>query len=565
MSTIKTLFCSLVSFAAITASAWEEGELVAYFPFDGDCLSKVNTDKNPERVIYYNSGNVEFSDDVKCSYVHENLGVAPRANMKSIHFTFPGSVTIDMTEFGLGTDCTRLTCEFFFKAVTTWAAWGTWTMMARLGVANEITAETGAPSFDNPQLFYVQNNGSSQFYGAVFNQDGVKTDDGKSYKSVSGSFNKSILDNTWHHAVLVIDGSNASKIRAWINVDYGTTKELTALEGYGWRVLAPGEGKRLYLQLGTSANKTGDLYIDEMRIFAGINATTAFQTASAPYACFWLRQIENKDLWENIADGAALLYCIYDQSFGTSAFDNWPVQSLSGSKTYCTADEVIRGAGREIWTKDRTERIRGLNTGALKDSSTWIEAGMYALRSPNLKSCTIEWLMRCSSDYSTFVDETKLKNYQTLLGFASNKDPYPFYVQLTSTNNVEGARRYYLRLDCTKLRDGGTPSETDRESAQFTIPTKTAFWNDGKWHHFAVTVSEPDATTGRQTFGFYVDYEQLGTASPKNYCWDGMRPTDFLRFSNGVWIDELRISKGVLPVGKFLSSRGLGGIQILLK
>lgn len=85
---------------------------------------------------------------------------------------------------------------------------------------------------------------------------------------------------------------------------------------------------------------------------------------------------------------------------------------------------------------------------------------------------------------------------------------------------------------------------------------------DGRWHHIAVTY-EPDGDNTASKV--YVDYKQIGTAKYNGRMVLG----DSLLYSSlaigndfSGWIDELRISKGVLTVNEMMRAVGPGTVVI---
>lgn len=71
--------------AALTASAYTDGEVIAYFPFDTDYASIVNTGKNP----------------------------ATFPTFGTVAITTGGRLALDLTAFGIDESINKMTFEFF--------------------------------------------------------------------------------------------------------------------------------------------------------------------------------------------------------------------------------------------------------------------------------------------------------------------------------------------------------------------------------------------------------------------------------------------------------------------
>ena len=83
---------------------------------------------------------------------------------------------------------------------------------------------------------------------------------------------------------------------------------------------------------------------------------------------------------------------------------------------------------------------------------------------------------------------------------------------------------------------------------------------DGKWHHIAATFQRVGNKT-RETF--FCDYKEICHSDGGNPLRTNLINSE-RRIGGGItgWIDEIRISKGVLPTDAFLRRQTLGLVII---
>ena len=121
-----------------------------------------------------------------------------------------------------------------------------------------------------------------------------------------------------------------------------------------------------------------------------------------------------------------------------------------------------------------------------------------------------------------------------------------------AVQGANGNKRYRTHVVTTKNTNFGMTGNSEAEAAV-----------DGKWHHIAATFAKEGSSTTRTTL--YCDYELASTGTTS-----GLLRTDLI-YSHllvggaieGV-IDEIRISKGVLPVEAFLRRKTLG-LMVIVK
>ena len=93
---------------------------------------------------------------------------------------------------------------------------------------------------------------------------------------------------------------------------------------------------------------------------------------------------------------------------------------------------------------------------------------------------------------------------------------------------------------------------------------------DGKWHHLAITMANFYDASGAQRMRrtLWLDYEKLG----ENTAAGWLTYLDGTKFGIGLAttaltgrIDELRITKGVLPSEKFLRAESIDGTCVIFR
>ena len=103
---------------------------------------------------------------------------------------------------------------------------------------------------------------------------------------------------------------------------------------------------------------------------------------------------------------------------------------------------------------------------------------------------------------------------------------------------------------------------TDPYAVTKTLAKNYAGMADGKWHHIAATFQNEGATSVRTTL--YCDYEMASTATTRGQIRTNL--VHSLLYVGGAiegHIDEIRISKGVLPADAFLRRQTQGLVLIL--
>jgi hypothetical protein len=167
-------------------------------------------------------------------------------------------------------------------------------------------------------------------------------------------------------------------------------------------------------------------------------------------------------------------------------------------------------------------------------------------------SFTIEWLMKLSACET---NAGLLRLSQSSTSFEGN-DPAP-------------AWRVYVRP--TSKRHLDFEARANTSTVQKYITTWTAFpsdLDDGRWHHYAITVEQINVSgTIKTELKLYRDYQSHGSQQFTGFV--AYPANDDCAFTIGAdnaftgYMDEIRISDGVLPVASFMRSMPTGTAVLL--
>ena len=153
----------------------------------------------------------------------------------------------------------------------------------------------------------------------------------------------------------------------------------------------------------------------------------------------------------------------------------------------------------------------------------------------DMKSMTVEFFMRGTKN--------EAKAWSTILrmyGNATGSDNSPFR-RLWSVGYSNAAGNLYVIKDI------------NGDSQATFYPDNNVSFADGKWHHIAVTFA-PD-NNGNTLCNIYKDYQQLGSQHTFNgemECGDYDTSSFAIGSRYNGYIDEVRVSKGVLTVDQML-------------
>ena len=374
-------------------------------------------------------------------------------------------------------------------------------------------------SNDGMQFVAKQSSGNMKFTYSI-----CMTENGRPYVNVYDSSDnlmdttgnskfyasRSLLDGHWHHIAFTVNGTDAK-----LYMDYTLAASTNLTEALSYNDMAP-------LYIGASPMgyyKTGG-FIDEVRISSGALEPASFlRLLDTTPTCFHLG-------FEGTAN-AELPHVVGSPSAGTAVrYKSMPYHVFTNDVPVV---RLSNGLG---------EILRKRN-----DTSVYLAGGRVqyqhidALEMPEV---TIE----------CFVKYIAADNYANILRL--NK----------SNNNWTAKPIWSLGFSDGKLCVWVNTSGSN-QTGQFGNTVL-----DGKWHHVAVTIAERE---GGITVKVYDNYKQIGDA------WNVAGHLDYSQGSclglglSSVYeaifqgfVDEVRISRGVLPVNAFLRE-GRGGTIIVVR
>lgn len=483
--------CAAVLGAKV-ACAVEDGETIAWFPFDTDALSVVNTACNPDKVIQFvpEGGSVAFNEDAARKYVTDEAGNLLRQGASKYMTIDKGRLYVNLDKFDLGSDVTSVTLEMFVRRGEN-ASIEAWDEVIWLDKSDSPTKQNLASKKSSSRMFYIQNQNNA----------------GKTYVKIgeevaAQATQPTLLDGTWRHVAVTIepkaDDATKSTAKIYINHSLSATLTLKSL----WK---GGAGSNYNLALG-GGKGTGKVDFDELRITKGVLATKDFMR---------LRPSPRPE------DGEVLFYLPLDSNLETVERPEDDVGSvITGEPSFTDYGEDVSVCKKG----DQTAVVRETNTGYLDCAtvgksfkSQWIAGDM-----------TIEFFIRVPEDASEVVSW----NNPIAISRPGVSGMFPFLVQ------VDDSRKFYLRADSTAATCG------DSTSVSMT---------DGCWHHVAAVITHSD-DNAKMTVTCYVDYAK-GFSKTVDGSWQGVKANDKLSMGlaeAAYAFDELRITKGALEVEDFL-------------
>lgn len=490
----------------------KDGDAIVYLPLDSDFASISNADANVSTILTNAAagGSVSFhTAEVEGQYVVDSLESGRSRDNGGYVRLNRARIGIDLSQFGIGYDCQYLTVEGYVRGTYpgSMADWGGVITMAVLDTSgNNANYVLLSPSASAKQM-WMKMTGRAE---------GAEAKD--MAKGVDGGF-----DGKWHHFAMTVRpmpaGSWApegSQMCCYLDhVDCGANENRTRWHGY----TDAGEGKKMYLYLGNSGST---IEIDELRISKGRLAVRDFLR---------LRTADPKD-------GEAVFHLTFDDRnlLNSVATVDQPTVK-SGTATYDTdvPSEFI-SAGRDPASACRS------NKGSLRMDSSMLQLNLedWLLCKGGMREMTLEFFIKGSA-------ETRSKNlWGGPFRLADTNEAFPFLMQINDRTN------YYFRADAHYWNGIGDETKIDKLDRN----TNTDF-HDGKWHHVALTVKEMANNTSRMELFF--DHTSIGSLASENHAWRFPGRDGILGFGHAnagtVWIDEVRVSKGVLTKDQFLYAR----------
>ena len=348
----------------------------------------------------------------------------------------------------------------------------------------------------------------------------------------------SVFDGKWHHVALVVDRTNklasfyvdGKLVRCHKNFELASGVSTSAT------------GKWLQLSGGWGSNRNDEWHnmsIDEFRITrralapqefltVGVNGTTALEPTRAWVGFEGDLSVQPRP--DEIPEGSS------NASTVTMAYS--PV--VPGIR-------LVDGNGNVI----RDTNTSSMHfSGAFGSGDTSADTGSQrlffernVLLEKDMKSMTVEFFMKGTKN--------EAKAWSSILrmyGYDDGSDSSP-YRRLWSFGYSNAAGNVYVIKDV----NGST-------QATF-YPDNNVSLADGKWHHIAITF-EPDGN-GNTLCNIYKDYQQLGsehTFSGELECDDYGTSSVAIGSRYNGYIDEVRVSKGVLTVDQMLHAQPRGTV-----
>lgn len=326
----------------------------------------------------------------------------------------------------------------------------------------------------------------------------------------------SLTDGKWHHVALTIKPIvGGSHIAAYIDYVKVIDQETTSPCKY----VAYMDINRQY----GKANPDCEVDVDEVRFTRGILEPSQFLR---------LKKTPNP------IEGESVVYIPFDGNAISIVHQEYQVET-QGDFVYSAdikrpTDVVEHGTRMKIRSTNLQSAHAG-NTGTV----CWFDS--FSLAKENSSTWTIEFMMKGN-------DLSEMKDWESPLSYGSNvAGVYGLLVKMRTSGIV-----------C--FQPGVLPTDTSINVAEDL--------SDGKWRHFAVTFA-PSTTSGYEG-GTHVEvfcnYKLVAT---KDYLGifrgiapvldkNGCGPIYFYSCGGRYSFDEFRVTKGVLPVEKFIDFGKLG-------
>lgn len=355
-----------------------------------------------------------------------------------------------------------------------------------------------------------------------------------------------IVGGDWHHIALVVDRTHSN---AKFYVDgrlEGEHKNFvlasmvsTKNEGHAKTKIGDGYG-------GNNAYGLQNMSIDEFRITRRALTPQEFLMTGAPMdqttfepTRTWFRfegDLSAEPVEGAIPDGVSNASTV-SMTYSTD------VPGVHGGRLLDGNGNLIR----ESNTKSMCfSGAHGSGESSADTSSQRLFFSRNLLLERDMKSMTVEFFMKGTRG--------EAKAWSTILrmyGNATGSDNSPFR-RLWSVGYSNAAGNLYVIKDVN-----GTSQST-------FYPDNTVSFADGRWHHIAITFA-PDGT-GKTLCNFYKDYQQLDsqhTFAGEMECGDYGTSSLAIGSRYNGYIDEVRVSKGVLTVDEMLHVEKNGAVILI--
>lgn len=341
-----------------------------------------------------------------------------------------------------------------------------------------------------------------------------------------------LVDDKWHHFALVRD-FDAQTVKLYIDYVLAGSQEDVA-ELYVLPVSGVGGGNTYNnnFHIGSaygagSAYQTNNGYLDEVRI-----------TKRALLPQEFLMRDEQPDFTTN-----TVAWYTFEEDYMPEPRSESRQVTTVGT---CSRETEVPGGKGTIIVDGYGNELRDSNEYSLKITNgktalTWVRD----LPLENHDEVTVEFFARGTAC-------TKYRNVVALYGSQGSDDTRTGCV-IWAVQTANDDLRYRTSFATASTADGGyamtgTTVTEDGEADPVAC--------DGKWHHIAATFKK-EGTKTRETF--YCDYKEICSKAAGNNLRTNLVDSSLL-IGGGItgWIDEIRISKGVLPIEAFLRRKTLG-------
>ena len=349
-----------------------------------------------------------------------------------------------------------------------------------------------------------------------------------------------MLDGAWHHVALVVDRTRQT-VTLYLDRNPVATQDNFVLaskvstKSDSYKTLKLGDGWG-----GNNAYGFHNMSIDEYRITRRALAPQEFlMTGAAPAS----GALDPTRMWIGFEGDLSVKP------------DEGAIPEGSSSATTVTMEytslvpgiRLIDGNGNLIRASNASSlRFSGAHGSGEASPDTASQRLFFSrniLLERDMKSMTVEFFMRGAKN--------EAKAWATILrmyGNATGNDNSPFR-RLWSVGYSNTAGNLYVIKDV----NGATQSTF--------YPSNTVSFADGKWHHIAVTFA-PDGN-GNTLCNVYKDYQQLGsehTFTGEMECGDYDTSSFAVGSRYNGYLDEIRVSKGVLTVNEMLHAQPRGTV-----
>jgi hypothetical protein len=344
-----------------------------------------------------------------------------------------------------------------------------------------------------------------------------------------------VFDGKWHRVVLqmgellsaesVVTGSVFKAYLDNVQLFHGSK----TIEEFTWHGRTPSGDNRIFLKLG---DMNSIFFIDEFRISKGVLPESK------------LLKLRDDPVPEN---KETLMHLTFEGDVSSKVHSQDSPVLISGTPAF--SQEVWNSSVGTVGAPPRS--VRRQNGQSLKaDGLLKFQLPYWAMHRSALDSATIEFFIKGAT-------EPLASKWSSPVRISESDVPFPLLLQ------IDGSHNYMLRMDGYEPISGRT---ANLAFEQGTYHVECPF-HDGKWHHVAFTAAPLE--NGATEFCYYFDYVKVYGKQTENLAWRGVDDGMFLEFGRNFnstfWIDEMRITKGVLTPSEFLKAMPPPGITVIFR